>query len=210
MVSISDSDSMSTNEQVSNKARKADRRIARTKKMLGNALISLILEGEYDAITVQAITDRANLSRATFYLHYRDKEELLLESLQEIYDGIAPEMGALEPGTFYWRGASPSLVVFRHVAENRDLYRAMFRTHAGWQLVSEIQAYLAYRIRRSLELTVPGKLGDAAIEILCEYMASALYGLAIWWLNHDPPLSAEAMAQQYHALTLPTLRALLE
>src|SRR5579871_2834589 len=111
---------MSTTGQMSNPPRKPDRRIARTKKLLGEALISLMLERDYDQITVQDITDRANLSRATFYLHYGDKEQLLLERLQQIYDGIAPEMGALDPMTFYWNGAPPSLVVFQHIADNRE------------------------------------------------------------------------------------------
>ena len=200
---------MSTNGQVTNKVRRPDRRIARTKKLLGDALISLIVEGEYDQITVQEITDRANLSRATFYLHYHDKEELLLESLQQIYDGIAPEMSALDPNTYYWNGASPSLIVFQHVAENRDLYRAMYKTHAGWRLVSEIQTYLAARIRFALEQTVPGKLAPLNMNMLCEYMAAALHGLSVWWLNNDIPLSPEAIAEQYHAMMLPTLKVML-
>ncbi len=200
---------MSTTGQSFNKTRKPDRRIGRTKKLLGDALISLILDQDYDQITVQDITDRANLSRATFYLHYSDKEQLLIETLQQIYDGIVPEMGAYEPGTFYWQGKSPSLIVFQHVADNRDLYRAMFRTHAGWKLITDIQKYLAYRIRASLEATAPGKLTAASMEMLCEYMAASLHGLALWWLTNDISLSAEQMAERYHALMLPTLKAML-
>jgi AcrR family transcriptional regulator len=54
-----------------------DRRAARTRRSLHQALISLILRKGYDAITVQEIIDEADIGRATFYAHYRGKEDLL-------------------------------------------------------------------------------------------------------------------------------------
>src|SRR5260370_3151354 len=54
-----------------------DRRSARTRRALHEALISLILRKGYDAITVQEIIDQADIGRATFYAHYRGKEDLL-------------------------------------------------------------------------------------------------------------------------------------
>ncbi len=54
-----------------------DRRVQRTRQLLEQALLALLEEQDYESITVQQITDRANLGRATFYLHYRDKEQLL-------------------------------------------------------------------------------------------------------------------------------------
>ncbi len=68
---------------------KIDRRVQRTRQLLRDALMALIVEKGYDAISVQDITDHANVARPTFYLHYKDKEELLLSSVQEIYDDLA-------------------------------------------------------------------------------------------------------------------------
>lgn len=50
--------------------------VKRTHKMLNNALFSLIEERSYDSLSIQDITERANIGRATFYVHYRDKEHL--------------------------------------------------------------------------------------------------------------------------------------
>ena len=58
---------------------KTDRRIQRTRQSLRTALLELIKEKGYDAISIEEITERANVGRATFYLHYKDKEDLLLE-----------------------------------------------------------------------------------------------------------------------------------
>jgi AcrR family transcriptional regulator len=46
--------------------------------------MSLISEKAYDAIVVKEILDRANIGRTTFYTHFRDKDELLASSIQEM------------------------------------------------------------------------------------------------------------------------------
>jgi hypothetical protein len=58
-------------------AKTKDRRVQRTQQFLEAALLSLIKEKEFDAISVQEIIDRANVGRATFYAHYDNKEDLL-------------------------------------------------------------------------------------------------------------------------------------
>ena len=65
-----------------------DRRVRRTRRRLRDALIQLIMEKGYDNVTIQNITDAADLSRATFYLHYTDKDELLASSLEEMFDEL--------------------------------------------------------------------------------------------------------------------------
>ena len=55
---------------------KTDRRIQRTRQSLRTALLTLIKEKGYDAISIEEITERANVGRATFYLHYKNKEDL--------------------------------------------------------------------------------------------------------------------------------------
>src|SRR5690348_13436851 len=68
--------------------RKEDRRKERTRQLLRDALLELISEKGYEAITLQDITDRANVARPTFYLHFKDKQDLLFSSIREIYDDL--------------------------------------------------------------------------------------------------------------------------
>src|ERR1041385_2364465 len=86
--------SVSISGQVSNMESevKMDRRKVRTRQMLRDALIALILEKGYDTTTVEDITNRANLGRATFYLHYRDKDELLLHTLEATFDELVKNL----------------------------------------------------------------------------------------------------------------------
>ena len=56
--------------------KKVDRRVRRTRRLLRDACIALILEKGYETITVEEITERADVGRTTFYMHYRDKEDV--------------------------------------------------------------------------------------------------------------------------------------
>ena len=73
---------------------KEDRRVRRTKKSLGDALIALAQEEEYDEITIQEITDRADIGYRTFFRHYTDKDELLKDvlgaTMQELRELMVP------------------------------------------------------------------------------------------------------------------------
>src|SRR5690348_6733672 len=66
------------------KTEKQDRRSERTRRLLGEALISLMLERRYADLTVQDILDRANIGRSTFYAHYWDKDDLLASTMEQM------------------------------------------------------------------------------------------------------------------------------
>src|ERR1700728_4021027 len=55
----------------------SDPRIVRSRRMLMEALVRLLIKKEFEDISVQEIADSATLNRATFYLHYPDKNALL-------------------------------------------------------------------------------------------------------------------------------------
>src|SRR5579864_6444923 len=64
--------------------RAIDRRVARTRATLHQALITLILKKGYEAITVEDICEHANVGRSTFYAHYKSKEELHLSGMNHL------------------------------------------------------------------------------------------------------------------------------
>ena len=105
---------------------KVDRRILRTRKLLWEALISLIEEKDYSEITIQDIADRANVNRVTFYLHYRDKQDLLVKSVEVIFDELVAETAPLTGEAFRLDVAPEGMtLVYRHIAENARFYRKL-------------------------------------------------------------------------------------
>src|SRR5512137_1474289 len=61
-----------------------ERRRQQTRKLLTQTAVQLVLEKGYDAISIQDITDRADLGRGTFYIHFKDKEEVVWSAIQNL------------------------------------------------------------------------------------------------------------------------------
>ena len=72
--------------------KKKDLRIVRTKKMLHQALIELMKDKTFEEIKVCDICDKAMINRSTFYAHYDDKYELLLDFINTLKSEFAEEM----------------------------------------------------------------------------------------------------------------------
>src|SRR5437879_10701472 len=103
-----------------------DRRVRRTQHLLARALIALTLEKGYETVTIRDITERADIGYATFFRHYRDKEELLEDVLDVV---LAALIDLLCPAT---PGADPTafgLLLFRYVQAHSALVRLLLGCH---------------------------------------------------------------------------------
>lgn len=184
-----------------------DRRARRTRGMLRDALIALILEKGYDAITVADIAERADLARATFYLHYRDKEDLLASSLEELADElVARTRHTVERSTF---PPDPpySLVAFQHAYENADLYRVMLGGQGATGILQRVREQLAAHIEGYARQMLPDREVAIPHPVLANYLVGALLGLMGWWLENGMEHSPEEMARMYQAITVKGLMA---
>ncbi|MBZ0285795.1 MAG: TetR/AcrR family transcriptional regulator [Anaerolineae bacterium] len=191
--------------------KKPDRRIQRTRQLLRDALISLILEKGYDSVTVQEITERANLGRATFYIHYNNKEELLLSNLHEVFDDLKTRYGAPSREQFLAPEQALRTIPFVHALENRDLYRVTLFSEQGTAAIMKgIRQYIADEIQTRMEAVASTGKTQLPPEVVANYLAGAMLALIGWWLEHDTPYSADVMADMYYQLTLPTLSMMLD
>src|SRR5258708_482270 len=184
------------------KKEKKARRIQRTRHLLRQALFTLIVERGYETITVEEITERANVGRATFYVYYKDKEDLLLVCLEELFHETAATLGPISEETFQAGGKPPAQLAFEHIAQHHQLYRVLF-TERGAAVISlrilELLATISQRY------TI-GQLDEARsllpLELLAYHLAGSLFALLIWWLNNDMPYSPEHMAKIFQHLAV--------
>jgi AcrR family transcriptional regulator len=119
-----------------------DRRAARTRRTLHEALIRLIKRKGYDALTVQEIIDEADIGRATFYAHYRGKDDLLRGG----FDRLRGELKAARREARQGERDRPltfSLAMFEHACTYRDVYRAMLGGQGSIIAINEIRRVLA-------------------------------------------------------------------
>jgi len=192
---------------------KLDRRVRRTRRRLRDALIQLILEKGYDNVTIQEITDTADLSRATFYLHYKNgKDELLAVSLEEMFDELVDSVKdlMLRRKLELQDDNPPSLPVFKHVAEYADLYRSLLGEKGVSSVINRTLNYIARIAEEQYMLLVDKDEVEnlpVPIEVASRHLAGALFSMVSWWLEQDMPHTPEEMAQMFHILTVPSILA---
>ncbi len=186
-----------------------DRRVKRTRRALQNALIHLILEKGYEAVTIEEITNQADLGRTTFYLHFRDKEDLFIQTIDTICEDFIKEHESLLslqdtfPHKDHQRRFAPDerilTQIFTHARQNADLYRVMLRSDgaskASQRFSTIIQNETIKRLKRlqGIGLKVPD-------EVFAAFFSGTLIELVTWWLENDQPYTIKAMVGFYQQL----------
>jgi AcrR family transcriptional regulator len=187
--------------------KRTDRRIQRTRGLLQEALVELILEKGYEAITIQDILDRANVGRSTFYEHFYDKDDLLLSGFEHLRDDFEQYLaGQAISGESPWQ---LSLSMFRHAEEHRPLYQAMAGKQGGNMAVGHIQKYLTHYLYDHLKTLLLQRNKNMPADILTQYIVSAFTGLLTWWLDNKPVYTAEQMNAFFRQLVEPGVGAVL-
>ncbi len=118
-------------------AKVPDRRVKRTRKLLHEAFLALVIEQGYEKTTIQDILDRADVGRSTFYVHYRDKEALLTANFDSVRDQLERELAAIE-ATGSVDVTLPAALLYEHAYRNQRVYRALCGRQGG----ALVQRYL--------------------------------------------------------------------
>ena len=192
----------------------SDRRISRTRRALREALIALIEEKGYESITVEEITNRANLGRATFYLHYKDKDDLLLEEFNELVNDRVHLLSQI-PLTAWRLGDFPEerqplrplLLAFQHVAENPALYRLVLRGDSAQRVSEKIRQIITRAINGVIQARMenyPLELHpQVPVDFLASFFSGAFLGSISWWLEQENPVSPEEVARMFQRTFFP-------
>lgn len=184
--------------------RKVDRRVLRSRRQLSAALIELMGEASFEEITIKDITDRADMNRATFYLHYGTKEELLYKSLESRFDQLVQRIEAdisSNPDKPVWIDDCYDQLVFEHVAEHVDLYKVILGSNGFGGIIHQIIDYISVVALRNT-VAYYGEKEDAEIphEVSSRFVAGAMFSLIVWWIRNDMPYSSKEMASMCHRL----------
>lgn len=192
---------------------RVDRRVQRTRQLLHNALLELIVEQGYETITVQNIIDRANVGRSTFYAHYQDKEDLLVCELDDLIYTLSWDVETLpvtDGETESRRYILSALSLFRHTQEHFSLYKAMVGGQGIDIVFKTTHAHFCRSIQAQIEQVVPdGGTPSVPPSIMAQYLAGALLTLLTWWLDNHMPYSPEQMDATFQALAMPGVWAVL-
>jgi AcrR family transcriptional regulator len=190
------------------KSNKSDRRTNRTRRSLSRAMVDLIKEKRFDDITVQNVIDRADVSRSTFYSHFRDKEDLFQKDWERFLQGLADHIEWDKAGHEKF---VPALFLFQHLQEFQPFYKGLVRSRKTDSVFKTGVAYLTQEVESSLsQWGIKKAKPSVPIPILAHYLASELFALLRWWLDREMPYSPERMDEIFHDLISPTFKAALK
>jgi AcrR family transcriptional regulator len=173
-------------------AKPADSRAVRTRALIDNAFVVLLLRRSYDNMSVSDITKKAGVGRVTFYAHFTSKDDLLRSQLQRV---VLP-MLRVQP-------KEPSLIdcrrFFEHTRTAPQIYRALMggRERNGARVIRET---LEQHLEKAL--TTPSRCIDGTIPepLVKRFLVSVLLGVVAHMLSSEGKTTAEEMQRLFQKL----------
>jgi AcrR family transcriptional regulator len=170
-------------------------RVRRTQKLLREALIELIEERSFEALTIGEITERAMVSRAAFYRNYQDKYDLVEQIFEEAMSALLNAVGDLG------REHPPEIWVtfFEHIAQYERLYRALLGRKGSPWFVRKMRASLTDLVKERGHLPHGP---DASVRpvhtfsdaFVPDLVSTMLVEAITWWLEQGRPYTPREIA----------------
>lgn len=184
-----------------------DRRIQKTRQALRQALSQMIEEKPYTEITVRDLVERADIARSSFYVHFRDKDDLLISGFEEI--GVMSSDDLFEESDRESGYPDFAIVLFRGATHWKAVAQACLCGDANNVAAVHMRNMLVIKSREWLRSIAP-TLPEADLEPTAHYLAGALLELLSWWVRNDFPYPAKAMSDIFNRLAISGLQSLLD
>jgi AcrR family transcriptional regulator len=180
--------------------RDLDRRVRRSRQQLHEALVALILDRGWDRVTVQAVCDRAGVGRSTFYVHFADKEDLLVGGLEHVRDDLRRHRRALkQPPAFAFVGG-----LIEHADGSRRLFRAVIGKRAGVAVQRRFREVVGELMTDDL---LDQQVRDDRLGVTSRFLTGALVELLLAWVEGKDTTPASEVERQFVQLAAPVVRA---
>ncbi len=176
-----------------------DRRVQRTRHALRDAMISLQAECGWDRISIQALCERANIGRSTFYQHFQNKEELLAAGFDDLRAWLraqSPPAAASADTMSFVRG------LIEHVYEQRKLFKATIGRSSGHIVQKRFRKMVCQLIEEEI---VPHHTGWKQ-KAGAHYLAGAMVELLAWWVDFGKEQTTDEIEALFYQFALPTIR----
>jgi AcrR family transcriptional regulator len=180
---------------------KVDPRVRRTRRMLRDALVSLILEKDFASISIKEITQRADVAYITFFRHFESLDQLLMEVLDE---GLAELQGHIE--TLAKQSETSALetegrLIFEYIGQKADLFRILFKSQSVTRVRKKVARNIAAIFQKSCAPLARSD-NQVTISIMSNHIATSLLALIEWWLENNMAPPPEEMGKIYKSLII--------
>ena len=164
-----------------------------SRKKLGDALVSLLLERDYETPSITAVRKRSKVAHATFYRHYDTLDELLTDALMTTMQDLAEFLREQE--TIY----DETVAMFKFIKEHQD----RFRVYVGLPETHPIREILkAEAVKIVIERWEARVTSPVPMDMSVNHLVESSYTFIRWHLNHINDHTPEELADFYDDLIL--------
>lgn len=181
-----------------------DQRPVRTKRLIIDALLDLIDELPYEAISIKEIAARAGIARTTFYMHYASKEEALGDRLRELNRRFIDRLReAIDEGRY--EPSTPGVLGFSAWAGERRLFLALDKAGVAGLIQEAVRRGIDESMRLLSEKGVIERPPHEAYGLMLDYLAGAHGAMLLRWLREGCATDPERLAA-FHIEMLSSIR----
>lgn len=174
---------------------KVDRRIIKSQEAIKNAVIELMSEKDFDDITIQDISDKANVNRGTIYLHYLDKFDILDKLIEEHIN----ELRKMCESACELEWIDATQIFCEYFERNYSFFSLMLANKGAPYFRNRFLDFLLEEFRNEVDVT-KGKNQGLNEEVIVRFVSSAYVGVVEWWFMNEKPFSHQDLAEQLGTL----------
>lgn len=175
-----------------------DRRVRRTKEKFREVLLSLMEEKSFNDITITEIVKAADFNRGTFYAHYDQKNDLLEEIIEDMFDRMMEayrkpyrNLSVIDFNEI----SSSSIILFDHFLENQRFYKIMLNPTINYNFHEKLIKKLNELFREDFDFLITD-IDNLDIQLFSTYRIHGIIGLILEWIENDFSKSSSYMAEQ--------------
>ncbi|MGN0711565.1 MAG: TetR/AcrR family transcriptional regulator [Anaerovoracaceae bacterium] len=172
-----------------------DRRIGKTKKILKDGLISLLMVKPFEQITVKELAEKVDINRGTFYLHFNDINDLLNYIGIEMIDGLRLTLKKIQKN-----GADKSMLpylteILQFLHENFHVCKAFSKQEHHVDFIKQLKQVIIADCFSSIQTTYNINAGDPS-KLPYLFAVSGTVSVIEAWLDDDcrEPISEIAVS----------------
>lgn len=180
--------------------KKVDLRVKRTHKMIIEAFIRLVEERGYDDLTVQEIADEAMINRATFYAHFKNKQDLydsIFHSTMNVFVSVLDPDQIVKGNRLKLKQVEFVLTnIYQQIKENKVFFITILESSDDQRLRKQIQAILEVQYAHIFSrLKITENDLEVPIDFIIEYITSIFFATLLWWITADTTMDANSLAK---------------
>lgn len=177
-----------------------DIRVTRTRQSIVNAYVDLATTNRPDTITIQQIANKAMINRATFYAHFKDKQDLDDYIFRQAMGIFKP----LRNKKLYANRLIIRTALERNVAKvlsecqaHRDELMLILGSYQTYQLIEKMKPLLAANLTDVLDRLGVNDNSEIPLDLALTYLLNVFVGILQWWLHTNNEISAKRLAHLF-------------